>query len=497
MSIGNQLKNNGLRYALTAAKFASVALSLAFLLGFLAVAGGSITHPFALQWMEGQSIDMVARVLQGQPLYPEPSIEYAAAPYPPLFYILSAFTVWFTGLDFLPARIVSLLATLVSGLLLYGWVRHEKGSRSASVIAAGLFFASYIVTGRWFDLARVDSLFIALTLAGFYVLAHKRGLASVICSGALLTAAFFTKQTALLIIIAGLLGMFAQERKYALLAALFFTLFSVCLVGWNNAISKEWFNFYVFTLRSSADGIEFPKPSFQENPFFVQMGIAGALAVLSLALRFRTHWKKACFLTCLFIGMALAGYSSHNLWQEYQNVFIPLCAGFALLAGMLLATAERFFRPVYTLCLYLAVLAQLVLLAYNPNHFIPTQSARDEGVEALTLFSQLRGPVLVPEMQFVQTRVEKTSYSAGVASYIVNKRDLGLKDSIRKTLSNEFQEAIARQRFAAIIPSRALVSPGLDQYYEARRVLWFPEEYTTGSSALAQLTVYAPKRSKP
>ena len=54
---------------------------------FLAVAyivARRFAYPFELEWLEGGSLIQVLRLLDGQPLYAPPSLDYIAFNYPPL-----------------------------------------------------------------------------------------------------------------------------------------------------------------------------------------------------------------------------------------------------------------------------------------------------------------------------------------------------------------------------------------------------------------------------
>ncbi len=77
-------------------------------------------------------------------------------------------------------------------------VTRETGDRIAGLVAAGLFAATYRISGAWFDTGRVDSLFLALTLLAFAWGRTARGVRGGIALGMLAFLAFFTKQTALL-----------------------------------------------------------------------------------------------------------------------------------------------------------------------------------------------------------------------------------------------------------------------------------------------------------
>ena len=77
---------------------------------------GALRLPFpgALAWLESNSYYQMIRVLAGQALFVEPSVEYVPFPYPPLYFYASAVLAHLTGPGFLPLRLVSYLSSLGS-----------------------------------------------------------------------------------------------------------------------------------------------------------------------------------------------------------------------------------------------------------------------------------------------------------------------------------------------------------------------------------------------
>src|ERR1700744_4569282 len=59
-------------------------------LAYLYIALRRLDYPFALEWLEGNSLAEVHRILAGQPLYPAPTAGYVPDGYPPLYFDVSA-----------------------------------------------------------------------------------------------------------------------------------------------------------------------------------------------------------------------------------------------------------------------------------------------------------------------------------------------------------------------------------------------------------------------
>src|SRR5258705_433583 len=81
--------------------------------------------------------------------------------------------------------------------------------------------ATYFVTDTWFDVARVDSLFIAFSVAALYAARWMRRPRGAVATGLLLAAAFLTKQNGLAEGVAVLTALaLGPRRRLAWTAAL-------------------------------------------------------------------------------------------------------------------------------------------------------------------------------------------------------------------------------------------------------------------------------------
>ena len=68
-------------------------------------------------------------------------------------------------------------------------------------LASALFAATFKLTGAWFDLARIDSLFVFLALSSVYFLRFTTFRGSSFLSALLISLSFLTKQSALFLFI--------------------------------------------------------------------------------------------------------------------------------------------------------------------------------------------------------------------------------------------------------------------------------------------------------
>ena len=214
---------------------------------YLWLAGHRIGYPYELDWMEGGSVELTARAAAGHSLYAAPSLRFVGWTYPPLYYWLTAAVAQLTGIGFVPLRLVSVSASLVSMTTLAWIVVRETGDRIAGLVAAGLFAATFYISGAWFDIGRVDSMFLALTLLTLAVGRSARGLRGGTVVGVLAFLAFFTKQTALLALLPALGYLVISRRRVGITALLTLLVLVVGSTFVLNAATDGWYGYYVFS----------------------------------------------------------------------------------------------------------------------------------------------------------------------------------------------------------------------------------------------------------
>ncbi|RLB63041.1 MAG: hypothetical protein DRI90_07745, partial [Deltaproteobacteria bacterium] len=131
---------------------------------------GRISYPMDLEWMEGGQLYHAYRLLHGLPLYGPGVDGFIPFSYPPVHALMVAGAGALFGLDYLVGRIVSVVAFCICCVVLCREV--AKTSRTPTqrwlmvALAAGSLAASYPYAGYWYDLIRVDSVFVALLFGG-------------------------------------------------------------------------------------------------------------------------------------------------------------------------------------------------------------------------------------------------------------------------------------------------------------------------------------------
>src|SRR4030042_2663290 len=172
---------------------ASVSLLMVFFLYFLWHSFAVLSYPLWLDESEGFSLDSTVEFLRSGVLYPDlDSFGAYPRPYPPVWYVLSSFFMFFFGRVILAGRLLSFFASFLCGLVLYRICRYLTGDYAVALGFSLLFFASRFVF-LWSPLFRVDFLGLLFSLCGIYfALKHPmRVLPQVL----FFVLAFFTKQS--------------------------------------------------------------------------------------------------------------------------------------------------------------------------------------------------------------------------------------------------------------------------------------------------------------
>lgn len=457
---------------------AAVMLALLWTLGaFLITAWGHICYPFELEWMEGGMLDHVQQLLNSKPLYAPPALDFTAFSYTPLWFYLNAGMAGLFGLSFGLLRTLSVVATLATLLLIGRWVQLETGSRRAGAAAAALYLATWPVSGRWFDLARVDALFLLLLLAGLLLLRRREGPAAAAAAALLLALAFFCKQTALIIVLPILLWalIFRPAPQRWLLPACFLLLIGAGI--WSlDRLSGGWFSYYVFYLPRQHPPVLWRIHHFWIDYFFRPLPLAllvGALPTLTSWWRRRIRWRSRD----LFWPFALAGLFA-GPWLAvipsgaYHNVAMPAHAGLALLAGLSAGRWQRQSRgrpAVLQMVPWLLLMLQLFFLSYDPRREQPDPASRRAGEALIARLAATPGAVWAPGSGYLAQWAGKNGSAHRCALDDVLRGPL---EKGKMRVLEEIGGALATARFQVVIASDGWLEAELRGVYGAGETIF-------------------------
>jgi dolichyl-phosphate-mannose-protein mannosyltransferase len=448
----------GRQRAPRAVRLAAAAAGLVAIGAYLYIALSRLAYPFALEWLEGNSLAEVNRILSGQTLYPAPTAGYVPDGYPPFYFAVSAVAARVFGVSYLPLRLVSLLSSLACFALLGRLVQRETGSIAAGTGAAGQFAATYFATDTWFDVGRVDSLFLALSMGALYAARYMRNTRGAIAVGVLLAAAALTKQTGLVegaTVIAVLLA--GPRRRLACVAALA----EVMVLGISTLVlaltTGGWYVYYVFE-QMGEHSLNYAGFGWFWTASLSTMGIAAG-AALTGARRVPAVLLAGC------AALAVEGYAALVHSGGGINDMLPAYLAVALLAGLALGCGVSRRSAEVAGVLVLAQSA-LLLSGFHPSQAIPASADRAVGERLIAGMRALGGTVAVPADPGLSLLAGMAPAAHQDAAYdVLRASDQVAIASFRRSAT----EAVAARRFSAIItdgPGQPFANPpALSQYY--------------------------------
>jgi hypothetical protein len=161
----------------------------------------ALDFPFPLDYGEGPILDQVLRLAHFENIYRNSfaAPPYTVSNYPPLFHLVQVPFAWLFGPAYWYGRLIS-MASAIAAALFIGLILHVlTGDKIASGIGAAILLSvPYILQWSVFD--RVDTLALALSLGGLYVVVRgsanqPAGRRTLRLGAMLLTAAIYTRQS--------------------------------------------------------------------------------------------------------------------------------------------------------------------------------------------------------------------------------------------------------------------------------------------------------------
>jgi hypothetical protein len=451
---------------------------------YLWIALRRLGSPGELEWMEGGMVDLTRRAVAGESLYVEPSLDAIPYLYTPLYYYLSGLVSLVVGEGFLPLRLVSFVASIGAFAAVAGLVVTEVRDRWAGWVGAGVLAASYGITAWWFDIGRIDSLFLALTLAGLLLARRATTSAAVMAAAAVLVLAVLTKQQAALPALSVLPWLWWRGRRLALWFVVAFGAGCAVGLGALQLTSDGWFTYYAVELPRSHEWVHELWVGFWRDdlrPYWPT--VLGALIVvvaLARSGRLRSVWRPQLGWFWLPVAAAMVA----NAWFArlhsggFENVLLPVCALAAVGAGLVAGSTRR--PELATLvrgavCVLVAV--QFVTLWRTPSGQVPEPAARERAERLVEDLSVLPGPVYLPGhgwyLHAAGRGEDTTAQGAAIADIL-----RGPPGPARSGLEEELQRSVAERRWATVVvdsdAAYSMLPPDFERHYRFERDL-FPD----------------------
>lgn len=370
-----------------------------------------IAYPYPLELYEGVLVEQVLRILEGKALYAEPSVEYIPSVYPPLYFYLSAFFAKILGIGFFPLRIVSVLASLAAFFLVYLIVKKETARKDLALAAAALLAAVYKINRDWYDIARVESLFLFWTLAALYALRFAPSAKGLTLAGLCAGLAFLSKQTALAVF----LPLFVYSVSVHRWRAFFLIGSAAAVIGLTTVyferVSGGWYTYYLFKVPAQHAA------SFMGERvwgFWVKDLLAGLPIAFPFALgllfikRPGLPGHAKFFYLCAAAGLLGTSWLGRLPEGGARNALFPAHAWIAVVSAI---TAAAYGDKRKNAVIYLLLALQLVLLIYDPFMRMPQKASYEAGRETVRRMAAVEGEVYAPSLPFVPRAAGKGSHA--------------------------------------------------------------------------------------
>lgn len=438
-----------------------------YLLAVIYITLCRIRYPFSLEFTEGNSFIQVYRILQGKLFYAQPSYQYIAMNYPPLYFYISALIARLVGFGFFPLRMVSFVSSLGCISLIYLICRKEGTGNLPALIASGLFAGTYKLGGAWFDIARVDMLALFLLLLAVY-LTRIKSLAAYIIAGIVFGLSCLTKQTNLFVLVFLCLYFIVFERDKSLgfvISSIAFFL----VVSWRlDHIYSGWYSFFVFKVNIGS-GSNLPiTPSLVINsmgdfwlnfllfPLPIVLVFIIGYFLIKLTRINREIDKTYIFYFFFAAGMIGASWGAFIHPGGFNNVLIPGYTAIAIVLGL---TIQKLFSEVGVNLLYRSGLLfictiQFAMLYFPIQPLIPTKADRLAGQTLVAEVQNKPGDVYIPFHPEISLMAGKPTFAEWSTTYQL-EGGLGggdLKETNR--VKSEFIHAMAVQEFSMIISDK-------------------------------------------
>jgi hypothetical protein len=425
------------------------ALVVLFFVLFLWAAIKRMQYPFEVEWIESGMMVSVLRIAHGQGIYVAPTLDYVPFLYAPLYlYLCAAVTkvVGVAGHSYLALRLVSTLATLGSSAAIYALVLTETRRRIAAVAAAGLYVACYSVVDGFFDIGRVDSLFVMLLLLA--LLAQRKG--HPLLAALVWVVVFQTKQTVLPLAVVVLAAEWQRPRRMVAALATF-AVAAAASVLWLNHATSGWYGFYIFGVARGLPLVLRQAVLFVPVSVIAPMAVAWAV-IVAAAVATRARLEPAMFYAT--VSVALFG----GIWfvEAHRgasvNSVMPVYAWTAVLFGVAIARlldfAESSAAPRLALVVLLAAAVQFVGLIYNPGRYVPPADAVAKTQRFIDQLRSLPGDVYVLNHSYDAVLAGKQPHAEGEALGAVLDAD---PKGLGRQLRAQLDAAMEQHRYSAVV----------------------------------------------
>jgi hypothetical protein len=358
-----------------------------------------IAFPLNLEAMELTVLQHLRRGIDGLPIYADPSPDFTALAYNPLYYFFAMPFASLFGATLFTLRLVAILGMLGVGLAIFAAVREATESAWWGLLAVGLFAAAYRAMDTYLDTAHADSWMVLTILLGCYLIAHNRSWRWDLGGVFLMVVAFWFKQSASLFALGAVLYLTWRDGvKRSAPAWILAVLLGPCLYL---LVPDSVFGsrFHYFTWEVPRRWVSFDFDTVRRLVVFVARSYL-LLAPLSLAAflfaaqRSRLRNSIWCFMIPIAIVSGVTGAFDA---ESNDNVFISMGVWLIITGVIGLKHLLNRFPALEKQGLHVFALgASFALLLYNPMSVVTSSQAAAAYDDMVDYLGSLDGPVYAP-----------------------------------------------------------------------------------------------------
>jgi hypothetical protein len=445
-------------------------VSAAFILLFLYTALRRIAYPFSFDQIEGGTVTSVWRIARGYPLYTRPTQDFVPYLYAPLYLYAAAAVSKVIGVGYACLRLVSILGTLGSFAVIYALIYSETRSRLAGLAGAGFFAACYPLLQSWFDMGRVDSLFVSLLLLAIYCTRRAPTLLAVL----VWLIAFQVKQTILPVAVLVLCADWQRPRRMALGLATLVAGFAASILVANH-LTGGWYSFYLFGTAKGLPWVMRTAVLYVPVDLLQPFGLAFLIILAALlcappALRSRGTQFYLIVSFAIYASIwylrAHSGSTVNTLMPAYAWTAVLFGVGLARL-GSWLSTQRSSTAQLWQCVLLGAAGVQIFGFIYNPGRYVPSAAMRDAREKFEQQLSALPGDIYVINHSYDAILAGKTPHAVIDAFGIIQDSP---PSPMRDAYLAAFQHSVDEHVYSGFV-----LDQGADAYKPG--VGWMPADF--------------------
>lgn len=432
----------------------AVGVAVVFAAMYFFTALPRLVYPYDLDFDEDSILMQTLRLAQGLPVYIAPNAVFNPHVYMPLYFWLGSWLIRLSGPSLVPLRLLSLAATCATTFLIYWIAQRETNKRWMALACAGLFLGGYRINGFWYELVRVDSLFVALMVGGLVLgIYGQDSRTKLILAAFVLALAFFTKQGGAFIGVGFGIYLLVLAERRALWFLVPFGLLCLVPLFALNGLTDGWFFYHVFFI-GSADPIEISRVF--NFTIFDLVGVMGGLVFMTLVAAFwiirAQGWRGllgAPWLVAILLGVLVSGLGRARVGGNLNDrmpAYALLCLAPALLFKLWDgrdALRLNLFKLMPQNVLAAAILVQFALGVYYPPRYLPTSDMYASGASLIHRIATINGPVFVTMHPYYALLAGKaTSTQMATLWYVRDRGAYPFPDDFVQRLQTKYYRAI-------------------------------------------------------